>query len=78
MLMLLCVHVTSVLFLVLAGNSSLTMHGLLLELHALTLVACALRIMYVEVHTQSPYQTLQTQLCVAHSGWQKVEAGRAA
>ena len=34
MLMLLSVHMTSVLFLVLAGNS-----GLLLELHALTLVA---------------------------------------
>ena len=39
MLMLLCAHVTSVLFLVLAGNSALSMHGLLLELHALTLVA---------------------------------------
>ena len=38
MLMLLCVHVTRVLFLVLAGNFALTMHGLLLELYALTLV----------------------------------------
>ena len=36
MLMLLRVHVTSVLFLV---RSTLTMYGLLLELHALTLVA---------------------------------------
>ena len=38
MLMLLCVHVTRVLFLVLAGNFALY-YGLLLELHALTLVA---------------------------------------
>ena len=38
MLMLLSMHVTRVLFLVLAGNSALTMYGLLLELHALTLV----------------------------------------
>ena len=38
MIMLLCVHVTRVLFLVLAGNFALTMHGLLLELYALTLV----------------------------------------
>ena len=35
MLMLLSVHVTSVLFLVVAGNSAPTM----MELHALTLVA---------------------------------------
>ena len=38
MLMLLSVHVTSVLFLVRFNNFALTM-GLLLELHALTLVA---------------------------------------
>ena len=38
MLMLLCVHVTRVLFLVLAGKFRPD-YGLLLELHALTLVA---------------------------------------
>ena len=38
MLMLLCVHVTRVLFLVLVGNFALD-YGLLLELHTLTLVA---------------------------------------
>ena len=47
--MLLCVHVTSVLFLVLAGNSTL-----LLELHALTLVARSYALLYniniVEMH----------------------------
>ena len=35
---MLCVHVTSVLFLVLAGNSALTV-GFYWSLHALTLVA---------------------------------------
>ena len=51
MLMLLCVHVTRVLFLVLAGNFTLTM-GLLLELHALTLVAhsYALLVLNIGVH----------------------------
>jgi len=44
MLMLLSVHVTRVLFLVLVGNSALTM-WLLLELHALTLVACSYALM---------------------------------
>ena len=39
MLMLLCVHVTSVLFLVQFNNFTLTTYGLPLELHALTLVA---------------------------------------
>ena len=38
MLMLLCVHMNGILFLVLVGNSALTM-GLLLELLGLTLVA---------------------------------------
>ena len=41
MLMLLSMHVTNVLFLVLFNNFAQTMHGLLLELHALTLVACS-------------------------------------
>ena len=41
MLMLPSVHVTRVLFLVLAGNSFCPDYGLLLELHALTLVACS-------------------------------------
>ena len=46
MLMLLSVHVTSVLFLV---QFTLTMYGLLLELHALTLVArsYALYVVYI-------------------------------
>ena len=39
MLLLLSVHVTSVLFLVLAGGKFHPDHGLLLELHALILVA---------------------------------------
>ena len=39
MLMLLSIHVTSVLVLVRFINFALTMYGLLLELHALTLVA---------------------------------------
>jgi len=39
--MLLSVHVTGILFLVQFNNFALTIYGLLLELHALTLVACS-------------------------------------
>ena len=46
--MLLCVHMTRVLFLVLAGNSGYPDYGLLLELHALTLVTTLVRSNHVQ------------------------------
>ena len=49
MLMLLCMHMTSVLFLVLAGNFALAMYELLLELHALTLVPVLMRSCLVQI-----------------------------
>ena len=57
MLMLLCVHVTRVLFLVLAGNFALTMYGLLLELHTLTLVARSYALLLIIMRI--PYQQLK-------------------
>ena len=46
MLMLLCMHMTRVLFLVLAGNFAPD-YGLLLELHTLTLVTCSYALLVV-------------------------------
>ena len=48
MLMLLCVHVTSVLFLVLAGKFRPD-YGFLLELHALTVVARSYVLLFITV-----------------------------
>ena len=47
MLMLLSVHVTSVLVLVRFNNFALIMYGLLLELHALTLVARSYALLFI-------------------------------
>ena len=47
MLMLLCVHVTIVQFLVQFNNFALTMGLILLELHALTLVARSYALLFM-------------------------------
>ena len=62
MLMLLCVHVTSVLFLVLVGN-----FALLLELHALTLVARSYGLLDLSIinHTVSCSQLGATDITLA-------------
>ena len=67
MFMLLCVHVTGVLFLVLAGNSALTMGFYWSMLHALTLVSrsYALLDLYFETHLSSVYAGIQNTASVA-------------
>ena len=66
MLMLLSVHVTSVLFLVWFNHFALTACGLLLELHALTLVArsyvllCRLHTAYLDNRAEQEGYELQT------------------
>ena len=66
MLMLLCVHVTRVLFLVPAGNFALD-YGLLLELHALTLVACSYALLW--------YLTFHCQYCKQSNSWKHRSKG---
>ena len=59
MLMLLCVHVTRLLFLVLAGNFALTM-----ELHTLTLVACSYVLLHAVVSPQYMQEAWHMKDCI--------------